>query len=369
MAAAGVHDELALADRAARAQHRDDVGQHVVGDGQQQQVAGARDVGRLGDRDAGQQRVDAATRGVGLTGGGHDLVARGTERGGQDGADAAGADHAHAERGATGETGRSSCATSSFQSRRGYRSTAINIERTPARFRGGTDRGRDEAASRDTRTCDVIVPDHYAASLRERLSDAGCGARAELPASWTTCTSATMSDDRGPGDDGVELPEAVLQGEVAQSAAADDAGDRGHVDQRDEGEGVAQHQRAERLGEHHGPDDAGPAGADGPRGLDDAGVDRHEVLLDDAADAEGGGEREREDDGRVADAGADDDPGERLDGRDEDDERDRPEEVHQHVEHEVDRAAGERPPPRVTYSPSPSSRPRRPPSVRVMATM
>ena len=45
--AGGVHDVLALAERAAVGEHRDDVGQHVVGDGEQQQVAGAGDGGRL----------------------------------------------------------------------------------------------------------------------------------------------------------------------------------------------------------------------------------------------------------------------------------------------------------------------------------
>ena len=39
-------------DRAGRGQHRDDVGEHVVGDGEQQQVAGAADRGRLVERDA-----------------------------------------------------------------------------------------------------------------------------------------------------------------------------------------------------------------------------------------------------------------------------------------------------------------------------
>ena len=56
----------------------DDVGEHVVGDGQQQQVAGARDVGRLGD--AGRRAAASSmrrTRGVGLAGGGDDVVAGG----------------------------------------------------------------------------------------------------------------------------------------------------------------------------------------------------------------------------------------------------------------------------------------------------
>ena len=72
----------------------DDVGQHVVGDGQQQQVAGARDGGGLVAGDAGQQGRDAVAGGVGLAGGGDDLVAGGAQRGGEDGTDATGADDA-----------------------------------------------------------------------------------------------------------------------------------------------------------------------------------------------------------------------------------------------------------------------------------
>ena len=47
---------LARAERAAVGEHRDDVAEHVVGDGEQQQVAGPGDVGRLARADAGQQR-------------------------------------------------------------------------------------------------------------------------------------------------------------------------------------------------------------------------------------------------------------------------------------------------------------------------
>ena len=43
----GVHDVLPLVDGAAGRQHGDDVGQHVVGNGEQQHVAGARHGGRL----------------------------------------------------------------------------------------------------------------------------------------------------------------------------------------------------------------------------------------------------------------------------------------------------------------------------------
>ena len=97
VAAAGVHDDLALADRAGGAEHRGDVVEHVVGDRQQQHVAGAGDGGRLEDGYAGQQGRGAAAGGVGLAGDGDDLVARRAKAGGQDGADTAGADHAHPE--------------------------------------------------------------------------------------------------------------------------------------------------------------------------------------------------------------------------------------------------------------------------------
>ena len=76
------------------AEHGHDVGEHVVRDREQQQVARAGDGGRLGDRDAGQQVGDPVAGGVGLAGGGHDLVAGGAERGGEHGADATGADDA-----------------------------------------------------------------------------------------------------------------------------------------------------------------------------------------------------------------------------------------------------------------------------------
>ena len=74
--------------------------EHVVGHGEQQQVAGPRDRGRLAPRrHPASSSAIRRLRGVGLTRGGHDLVAGGAERSAQDGADAACADdtHAHAE--------------------------------------------------------------------------------------------------------------------------------------------------------------------------------------------------------------------------------------------------------------------------------
>ena len=95
----------------AGGEHGDDVGQHVVGDGQQEQVAGAGDGRGLLDGYAGQQGGDPAAGGVGLTGGGDDLVAGGAQGGGQDGADAAGADDADAQDRVAGQA-RSNCSWS-----------------------------------------------------------------------------------------------------------------------------------------------------------------------------------------------------------------------------------------------------------------
>ena len=55
----------------------------------------------VGLRDAGRRAAGSrcGAGGVGLAGGGHDLVAGGAERGGQDGADATGADNARLRRG------------------------------------------------------------------------------------------------------------------------------------------------------------------------------------------------------------------------------------------------------------------------------
>ncbi len=95
--AGGVHDVLPGAQRAAVGEHADDVAEHVVGHGEEQQVGGARHGAGLVGRDAGQQGRHPAAGGVGLTGGGHDLVTGGAQPGGQDGADAAGADDADAQ--------------------------------------------------------------------------------------------------------------------------------------------------------------------------------------------------------------------------------------------------------------------------------
>ena len=84
------------AGRRCRLSIGDDVGEHVVGDGQQQQVAGARDGGRLGD--AARRAAASAMRWREAS----DSPAAATtswpasrRRGGQDGADATRADHAH----------------------------------------------------------------------------------------------------------------------------------------------------------------------------------------------------------------------------------------------------------------------------------
>ena len=101
--AGGVRDVLPRADRARRGELGDDVAEHVVGDGEQQQVAGAADGGGLASRDARQQRLDAGAGGVRVTGDGHDLVTCGAEGRGEHGTDAAGPDDTDA--GAGGDAG------------------------------------------------------------------------------------------------------------------------------------------------------------------------------------------------------------------------------------------------------------------------
>ncbi len=146
VAARGVHDVLALADRARTHQRGDDVAEHVVGHRQQQQLALAGHRGRLGVGDAGEQGLDALQRGVGVTGGSHDVVAGGAQPGGEDGPDATRADDAHPQGGVDHGLNLS------FQSRRppgrlpgrcGYRTLCSNFRhplpstRTPRR-RGTT---------------------------------------------------------------------------------------------------------------------------------------------------------------------------------------------------------------------------------------
>ena len=135
--AGGVHDVLALADGAGGAEHRDDVGEHVVGDGEQQQVAARGRRRSAWQRYAGQQRRDAAAGGVGLAGDGDDLVAGGAERGGQDGADAAGADDADPQAAGLRHLVRTSRFSPSALGRQvGYRSMcSITASGTPAETR------------------------------------------------------------------------------------------------------------------------------------------------------------------------------------------------------------------------------------------
>ena len=132
--AGGVADHLAGADGAGADELGDDVLEHVVGHGEQQQVAGPGDGGRLGDAHPGQQRGDALARGGGLTGGGHDLVTGAPQSGGQDGTDTAGTDNP--------DSGHLTSSLS-FQSLAGtgLLTDTVHNEVTPRRFRAGTDRG------------------------------------------------------------------------------------------------------------------------------------------------------------------------------------------------------------------------------------
>jgi hypothetical protein len=92
VASGGVGDVLPLPDRTRRGEHRDHVGQHVVGDGQEEQVARAADRAGLAHRHTGQQGLDAGAGGVGLAGCRGHLVACSAESCGEHGTDSAGTD-------------------------------------------------------------------------------------------------------------------------------------------------------------------------------------------------------------------------------------------------------------------------------------
>ncbi len=133
----------------------------------------------------------------------------------------------------------------------------------------------------------------------------------------------------------VELLVAVGDREVAEAATADRTRDGRHVHHRDEHEGVAEDQRPQGLRHQQRGDDAERTRPHRAGRLDHAGIDRDQVLLHDAGDTERGGDDEGERRGGRAELSAHDLDGERADRRDEDDERDGPDDVHRDVEHRV----------------------------------
>lgn len=87
--AAGVHDDLARAQRLRGDESLDQAFQLVVRHGQQHQVGACGDLGGVGDRDAGQQFARAVAGGLGDGGNAGHHVARPGQRGAQHGSDAA----------------------------------------------------------------------------------------------------------------------------------------------------------------------------------------------------------------------------------------------------------------------------------------
>lgn len=75
VAAGGVHEELAGAYGAGAGEARDQVGERVVGDGEQDEVGAGQYGGGFHQRDAGEQRFGSAAGGVGHAGGGDGAVA------------------------------------------------------------------------------------------------------------------------------------------------------------------------------------------------------------------------------------------------------------------------------------------------------
>ena len=103
--AGGVEGQLAAPPGAGLRQARDEPGQGVVGNGEDDQVGGGDDLVGRQQRDAGQQARGPLGGGGGQARGGDHVVAGGGERGAQDGADPAGAHDAHAEAGGSGGGG------------------------------------------------------------------------------------------------------------------------------------------------------------------------------------------------------------------------------------------------------------------------
>ncbi|MBG9887290.1 hypothetical protein ABE10_12295, partial [Bacillus toyonensis] len=139
--------------------------------------------------------------------------------------------------------------------------------------------------------------------------------------------------DRDPGRLGIELLVAVEDGEVPQPSAADVARHRRHVHHGDEHEGVAEDQGGERLGDHHREQHRQAARTDRGRRLDDSRVDGDEVLLDDPPDHDRGHDRHGHDRGVGAESRADDSLRDRRHSGEEDDERDRSDEIDHEVQH------------------------------------
>ena len=95
----GVAGQLAAAPGAGPGEPGDQAGEGVVGDGQHDEVAGGHHLVGAHQRHPGQQPGGALGGRGGQARGRDHLVAGGGERGAEDGAHPAGADHAHAQAG------------------------------------------------------------------------------------------------------------------------------------------------------------------------------------------------------------------------------------------------------------------------------
>lgn len=137
-----------------------------------------------------------------------------------------------------------------------------------------------------------------------------------------------QDDDREDHDAGLVAVVAVLHRQVADAASADHAGHGAAPDEVDEDHRHRAGDRRGRLAQQHLPHYQQAARAGGERRLDDTVVDFLEAALDEAGQEDGRGDGHRHRCGHGTYLGADEVEGQREREHHEDDEWDRPYEVH-----------------------------------------
>ena len=127
--------------------------------------------------------------------------------------------------------------------------------------------------------------------------------------------------------------EAVVDGDLAEAAAADDAAHGRVAEDGRERDGEVLQQRGDAFGDHHLADDLHGRRAHALRGLDDVGVQLTQAALDETRDERKGRDDERNDGRPGADGRADDEARERKDHDHQDQERNRAQQVDKNVQH------------------------------------
>ena len=134
----------------------------------------------------------------------------------------------------------------------------------------------------------------------------------------------------------VEFLVAIGDGEIAQAATADVARHRRHVKNADEQERIGENQRRQRFRNQHGTYDGRFRGAHGTGRLDDAWINWDEILFDQTRRSDRAHDDHRENRRDCADGCAHHLDGQRLHGRKEDDEWNRANDIHDHIQDAVE---------------------------------